>query len=99
MDKFFMHYAVDFFKGQVRQGVIKSFGVGSDVTEAFSEDISPPLRAVVVQSVSRSQKTNVCIEFTFSDKGHSWEWYFQNNGAGDAEFAKTQYEYDRQEAP
>ena len=98
MDKFFMHYAPDFFKSQVRQGVIESFGVGSDVTEAFSEDASPPLRAVVVQSVRRSPKTNVCVEFTFSDKDHSWEWYLQNNGGGDAEFAKTQYEYDRQEA-
>ena len=98
MDTFFMHYSPDFFKGQVRQGVIKGFGIGADVTEAFSEDVRPPLRAVVVQSVSRSLKKNVCVQFTFSDKEHSWEWYFENNGSGDVQFAREQYEYDRQEA-
>jgi hypothetical protein len=98
VDTFFLHYSPDFFKSQVRQGVIKGFKIGADVTEAFSEDVRPPLRAVVVQSVSRSPKTNVCVQLTFSDKDHSWEWYLENNNCGDFESTKTQYEYDRQEA-
>lgn len=48
--------------------------VGQDVTLAFKDDIPPPVKAEVLV-VEGPGGGNPCIELTFIDEDHAWEWF------------------------
>lgn len=50
---------------------------GQDVTEVFADDVSRPVKAVIIEATGPGGG-NPYVEFTFIDEDHAWEWASMN---------------------
>lgn len=71
--------AFDFFVDMMGEEAARAIVDGQDVTEAFKDDISHPVKAVIIQAEGPGGG-NPYVEFTFQDEDHSWEWASANMG-------------------
>jgi hypothetical protein len=58
---------------------------GDDVTQVFKDDLTRPLRAVILEKEGPGGG-NPHVQFTFMNEDHAWEWYSEDYGGDVEEF-------------